>query len=58
MGLPGCVMYHRASIFDLLVPRILAGLWVNARDIAGLAHGGLCEGCAECRFPRCAFGKS
>ena len=24
VGLPGCVMYHKASIFDLVVPRILA----------------------------------
>lgn len=57
LGLPGCVMYHRASIFDLIVPRILAGLRVCARDITRLAHGGLCENCAECHFPACAFGK-
>ncbi|MDR1945641.1 MAG: molybdopterin-binding protein [Desulfovibrio sp.] len=57
LGLPGCVMYCRASIFDLIVPRILAGLRVCAADITGLAHGGLCEGCAECHFPKCAFGK-
>lgn len=57
LGLPGCVMYHRASIFDLVLPRILAGLRVCARDITRLAHGGLCEGCAVCVFPACAFGK-
>lgn len=51
LGLPGCVMYHKASIFDLIVPRILAGLEVTARDIAALGHGGFCAGCAECRFP-------
>lgn len=57
LGLPGCVMYHQASIFDLIVPRILAGLRVCARDITDLAHGGLCAGCPECHFPHCAFGK-
>lgn len=57
LGLPGCVMYHRASIFDLIVPRILAGLRVTPRDVTRLAHGGLCENCAECHFPQCAFGK-
>ena len=57
LGLPGCVMYHKASIFDLIVPRILAGLEVTARDIAALGHGGFCAGCAECRFPICPFGK-
>lgn len=57
LGLPGCVMYHRASIFDLVVPRILAGLPVTRADIAALGHGGFCSGCAECHYPQCAFGK-
>jgi len=57
IGLPGCVMYHRASIFDLIVPRILAGLEVTAQDVAALGHGGFCAACAECRYPACAFGK-
>ncbi len=57
MGLPGCVMYHRASVFDLIMPRILAGLDVTREDIAGLGHGGLCDSCPECRFPLCGFGK-
>ena len=57
LGLPGCVMYHRASIFDLLVPRLLAGLEVTAADVAAMGHGGFCAGCAECRYPQCSFGK-
>lgn len=57
MGLPGCVMYHRASIFDLVVPRLLAGLDVTARDIARMGHGGFCSGCPECRYPNCGYGK-
>ena len=57
LGLPGCVMYHKASIFDLLVPRMLAGLRICGRDIARLAHGGLCESCPDCHYPACAFGK-
>ncbi|NDV24299.1 molybdopterin-binding protein [Desulfovibrio sp. JC022] len=57
VGLPGCVMYYKASIFDLIVPRILAGKEVTREDIIGLGHGGYCEGCAECRYPVCAFGK-
>ncbi len=56
-GLPGCVMYHRASIFDLILPRVLAGMRITARDITRLAHGGLCEGCPECHYPICPFGK-
>ena len=58
LGLPGCVMYHKASIFDLIVPRLLAGVPVSAADIAALGHGGYCAGCAECRYPVCPFGKN
>jgi len=57
LGLPGCVMYYRASIFDLIVPRLLAGKDVKREDIISLGHGGFCEGCAECRYPVCGFGK-
>ena len=57
LGLPGCVMYHKASIFDLVVPRLLAGCEVTRRDIALLGHGGFCAACPECRYPLCPFGK-
>ena len=57
LGLPGCVMYHKASIFDLIVPRLLAGIEVSAADVAALGHGGFCAQCDECRYPICPFGK-
>ncbi|SMB94756.1 molybdenum cofactor cytidylyltransferase [Thermanaeromonas toyohensis ToBE] len=57
MGLPACVMYYRATIFDLVLPRILAGERLTQADIADLAAGGLCLGCQECRYPVCPFGK-
>ncbi|MGL4209108.1 MAG: molybdopterin-binding protein, partial [Candidatus Adiutrix sp.] len=57
MGLPGCVMYNKASIFDLIAPRILAGLRPTRHDFIGLAHGGLCEDCPDCHYPNCVFGK-
>jgi len=57
LGLPGCVMYHRASIFDLIVPRLLAGETVTREDVIELGHGGFCSGCEICTFPRCGFGK-
>ncbi|MEW9122285.1 MAG: molybdopterin-binding protein [Thermotaleaceae bacterium] len=58
IGVPGCVMYHNISIFDLIVPRILAGERPTRRDIKALAHGGLCRNCKACTYPNCAFGKS
>ncbi|MFH1154000.1 MAG: molybdopterin-binding protein [Pseudomonadota bacterium] len=57
IGLPGCVMYHKASIFDLVVPRLLAGEILVRSDILGMGHGGYCSSCKVCRYPLCAFGK-
>lgn len=57
VGLPGCVMYAKASIFDLVVPRIIAGETLTRRDITALGHGGYCAGCEDCRYPVCGFGK-
>ena len=56
-GLPGCVMYAKATIFDLVLPRLAAGLPVTRSELVGLGHGGLCLGCGECRYPICPFGK-
>lgn len=58
LGLPGCVMYHRISIFDLVLPRILAGEVMTREDFIRLAHGGICVHCEPCRHPDCGFGKS
>lgn len=58
VGLPGCVMYSRVSIFDLIVPRLLAGEVPTRGDIKKLAHGGLCMNCEECTYPKCGFGKA
>ncbi|THB77920.1 MAG: molybdopterin-binding protein [Desulfobacteraceae bacterium] len=57
IGLPGCVMYHKTSIFDLVVPRLLAGERVTKSDIIRMGHGGLCSGCPTCNYPRCSYGK-
>ena len=58
VGLPGCVMYSRTSIFDLIVPRLLAGERVCKEDINKLAVGGLCLNCETCTYPVCGFGKA
>ena len=57
MGLPGCVMYAGATVFDLMLPRIAADVPVTRADIAALGEGGLCLGCSECHYPVCPFGK-
>ncbi|MCI8802154.1 MAG: molybdopterin-binding protein [Oscillibacter sp.] len=57
MGLPGCVMYARRTIFDLVLPRIAAGVPVTREEIAAMGEGGLCLGCEICTYPNCGFGK-
>jgi molybdenum cofactor synthesis domain-containing protein len=57
IGLPGCVMYAKRTIFDLVVPRLVAGEKIVKEDIIRLGHGGLCASCKVCTFPNCGFGK-
>jgi len=57
IGLPACVYYHQVTIFNLLLPRILAGEQLSRADIVAMGHGGLCLACETCRYPVCPFGK-
>ena len=57
MGLPGCVMYCKKTVFDLVLPRVLSGEKLNMEDIMRYGHGGLCQSCEVCRYPNCSFGK-
>jgi molybdenum cofactor synthesis domain-containing protein len=57
LGIPACGMYHKTTIFDLVLPRVLAGEKIGRKELAELGHGGLCLNCKECRYPVCPFGK-
>lgn len=56
-GLPGCVMYAKRTVFDLILPRLLADVRISPAMLADLGHGGLCLNCDICHFPNCMFGK-
>ncbi len=56
LGLPGCVMYAKATVFDRILPRLAAGVQLTKADFVALGEGGLCLGCEECRYPLCPFG--
>lgn len=56
-GLPGCVMYAKSTIFDLVLPRLAAGVPVSREEFAAMGEGGLCLGCEVCAYPNCGFGK-
>ena len=57
LGVPACVLYYKATVLDLILPRVLAGEIISRKDLAAMAHGGLCLNCERCRFPVCPFGK-
>ena len=56
MGVPACALYYQTTSFDLLFPRVLAGLDIGRRDLAKLGHGSFCLACKSCTFPKCPFG--
>ncbi len=57
IGIPACGMYAKTTIFDLILPRVLAGDRIGRKEVAALGHGGLCLKCDVCRYPVCPFGK-
>jgi molybdenum cofactor synthesis domain-containing protein len=57
LGVPACGLYHRITVVDLVLPRILAGEKIVKAELAFLGHGSLCLDCAECTYPKCHFGK-
>lgn len=57
VGVPGCVMYAKRTIFDLILPRLLSDDIIDAQELASFGEGGLCLNCQVCHFPNCGFGK-
>ncbi|MDR3641502.1 MAG: FmdE family protein [Humidesulfovibrio sp.] len=57
MGVPACALFHKATSFDILLPRVLAGVELKRADLAQMAEGGFCLDCKTCVYPKCPFGK-
>jgi molybdopterin biosynthesis enzyme len=57
LGVPACGLFHRITVLDLVLPRILAGEKIGKTELAFLGHGGLCQDCEQCSYPHCPFGK-
>lgn len=56
LGLPGCVMYHKTTVFDLVLPLALVGKKITRPMVVKLGLGGLCLNCEVCHYPQCSFG--
>ena len=57
VGLPSCVMFSNRTVFDLVLPLLLAGVPVTEQDLMLMGEGGMCLNCKTCVFPNCGFGK-
>ena len=57
IGVPAGILARPRALFDLILPRLLAGEIPSPADIAEYGHGGLCLGCKTCSFPLCPFGR-
>jgi hypothetical protein len=51
LGLPQCGMFSLATAADLILPRLLTGERLAARELAELAHGGVLTRDMRFRFP-------
>jgi len=57
LGVPACGMFHKITVLDLVLPRILTGETIGRKELAAMGHGGLCRSCTSCQYPLCSFGK-
>lgn len=57
IGVPGCAMYNKRTVLDLVLPHLFADDIVSKHDLDLLGEGGLCLNCPVCTFPNCGFGK-
>ncbi len=57
MGLPACGLYHETTIFDLVLPRLMAGEKPGQRDPAKLCHGGYAGTANRAGFKHVFLGK-
>jgi molybdopterin biosynthesis enzyme len=51
IGMPTCGLFSQATVFDLLLPRMLTGERVGREELADLGHGGLLTREMGFRFP-------
>jgi formylmethanofuran dehydrogenase subunit E len=57
IGVPACALYFKVTLFDILLPRLLAGRRISRAELAALGEGGFCANCKLCTWPKCFFVK-
>jgi hypothetical protein len=51
LGMPNCGLFSKATVFDLVLPRVLAGERIGSAELAELGHGGFLTRDMAFRFP-------
>ena len=51
VGMPSCGLFSQATVFDLVLPRLLTGEPVGRSELAELGHGGFLTREMAFRFP-------
>ncbi len=57
LGVPACALHFKTTLFDILLPRLLAGRTITRHDFAQMGEGGFCMNCKVCTYPKCFFVK-
>ncbi|HEX6966229.1 MAG TPA: hypothetical protein VF166_10545 [Gemmatimonadaceae bacterium] len=52
LGMPTCGLFSKATVFDLVLPRVLAGERITNAALAELGHGGMLTRDMAYRFPQ------
>lgn len=55
IGVPACALYFKTTLFDALLPRLLAGRRITRPELAAMGEGGFCMNCKVCTWPKCFF---
>ena len=57
LGVPGAAIHAKTTMLDVVLPQAFTGLRFTREELRRLGAGGLCQGCATCRYPNCTFGR-
>jgi len=55
LGVPGCAMYYKTTVLDVVLPRIFIGEILTKEDFIKMGEGGFCLNCEVCGYPQCFF---
>ena len=57
LGVPGAAIHAKTTMLDVILPQAFTGLRFTRQELRSLGAGGLCQGCKDCRYPNCTFGR-